>query len=134
MRDKFFDSNILIYAQSVHDFRKNGIAQHLLIYESPVVSTQVLQESLNNYYRKLGFDTIQAENALDNLCKLCFVHINTIETIKNANRLKNQYRYSFYDSLIIAAALEANCTILYSEDMQHGHVIDNKLTIINPFL
>jgi predicted nucleic acid-binding protein len=44
-----------------------------------------------------------------------------------------RYRFSFYDSLIIATALEASCTTLYSEDMQHGQLIENKLLIINPF-
>jgi predicted nucleic acid-binding protein len=49
-----------------------------------------------------------------------------------AVEVRTRYRYSFYDSLIIAAALEAGCTRLYSEDLQHGQRIE-RLTIVNPF-
>ncbi len=48
--------------------------------------------------------------------------------------LLDRYRFSYFDSLILASALTANCQILYSEDLQHGQVIDGRLTIINPFL
>jgi predicted nucleic acid-binding protein len=48
--------------------------------------------------------------------------------------IAERYQYKFYDALIVASALEARCTILYSEDMQDGHVIDGRLTIRNPFL
>ncbi len=47
--------------------------------------------------------------------------------------IREKYRYSYYDSLVISAALYANCTVLYSEDMQHGQIIENKLKIVNPF-
>ena len=48
-------------------------------------------------------------------------------------KIKDKYKLQFYDSLIIATALENNCSVLYSEDMQHGFEIENTLTIINPF-
>jgi predicted nucleic acid-binding protein len=54
-------------------------------------------------------------------------------TIKKALQIKKTTRYSFWDSLVIASSLENNCSVLYSEDMQKGHLIDEKLTIINPF-
>jgi predicted nucleic acid-binding protein len=54
-------------------------------------------------------------------------------TIEKALHLAQTYQYSYWDSLIIAAALEANCAILYSEDMQHGQIFNNQLTIVNPF-
>ena len=50
-----------------------------------------------------------------------------------AGYLAELYRFSFYDSLIVAAAIESNCAILYSEDLQNGQVIENELTIKNPF-
>jgi len=59
--------------------------------------------------------------------------VNTVDTIKKANTIKYKYGYSFYDSLFIASALEAGCTILYSEDLQDGQVIEKTLTIVNPF-
>ncbi len=62
------------------------------------------------------------------------LHINTEDTILQACRIASQYGFSFYDSLIISAALESDCTVLYSGDMQHNQIIDNRLTIINPFV
>ena len=56
-----------------------------------------------------------------------------IETIELALKIAEKYRYSYYDSVIIAAALESSCTLLYSEDMQHLQVIEEQLQIINPF-
>lgn len=63
----------------------------------------------------------------------------TVVTISDILQIKAidlhfRYQFSFYDSLIVAAALEADCTVLYSEDMQHGFVVDNSLQIINPFV
>ena len=57
---------------------------------------------------------------------------DTIETSKKAIEIKHRYQYSYWDSLIIASALESNCSILYSEDMHHGQVIEGRLTIQNP--
>ena len=54
-------------------------------------------------------------------------------TIESSFELKNKYGYSIWDSLIIASALENNCSILYTEDMKNGQVIENRLKIINPF-
>ncbi|MBL7906267.1 MAG: PIN domain-containing protein [Bacteroidales bacterium] len=62
------------------------------------------------------------------------IFINTPETIIHACEIKDKYRYSFYDSLIIASALEAGCNSLYSEDMQHNQMIENTLRILNPFI
>lgn len=62
-----------------------------------------------------------------------FVHINTESTINLACKIADRYSFSFYDSLIISAALESNCSILYSEDLNSGQVIDKKLKIVNPF-
>lgn len=55
-------------------------------------------------------------------------------TIEHALHLAQAYRYSYYDSLILAASLEKTCHVLYSEDMQHQQVIEQQLTIVNPFI
>ena len=55
------------------------------------------------------------------------------KTIINAIKIIEKYKFSFWDSMIISAALQSNCKILYSEDMHHKQIIENKLTIINPF-
>jgi predicted nucleic acid-binding protein len=62
-----------------------------------------------------------------------FLQINNSQTILDACRISERYDFSFYDSLIISAALECECTILYSEDMSNGQVIDKLLKIENPF-
>jgi predicted nucleic acid-binding protein len=62
------------------------------------------------------------------------LHTNTQLTIHKACNIAMRYKFSFYDTLIIAAALESNCTILYSEDMHHNQVIENALKIVNPFV
>ncbi len=54
--------------------------------------------------------------------------------VKEAIALGERYQLSHWDSLIVAAALRANCDTLYSEDMQHGQLIDGRLTVINPFI
>jgi predicted nucleic acid-binding protein len=61
------------------------------------------------------------------------VYLNKPATIEKACQIADKYQFSFYDSLIIAAALSCNCKKLFSEDMQDGQVIENTLTIINPF-
>lgn len=62
------------------------------------------------------------------------LHISSLytNTSLKAINIKRRYRYSFWDSLIIASALENHCTLLYSEDMQHGQAIEGTLTIRNP--
>lgn len=60
--------------------------------------------------------------------------VNDVDNINSATLIADKYHFSFYDSLIIAAALKASYKVLYSEDMQHGQVIENTLTIVNPFL
>jgi len=61
------------------------------------------------------------------------VYINTEDTILQACLIADRYNFSFYDSLIIAAAISSNSLILYSEDMSNGIIIDNKIRIVNPF-
>lgn len=129
----FLDSNILIYAYSNTEPDKQVIARKLIVEFNSYVSTQVLQELINVLTRKFQSSWKEAQNAVLESCKNNILHINKSETIIKACEIANRYNFSFYDSLIIAAALECDCTILYSEDMQHKQVIENKLTIINPF-
>ena len=64
---------------------------------------------------------------------MCNVSVITIDSIKSAWKLKKQYNLSYWDSLIVASAMENNCDILYSEDMQDRQTLEDKLKIINPF-
>ena len=134
--DFFADSNILIYAYNDGEPVKQRVAQQLLKQTGRSISTQVLQECCNVLRRRLGFDWPEINRMLaetrTNFAGV--IHINTPRTVQDALRIAETYRFSFYDSLIVAAALELGCRTLYSEDLQHGQRIDGTLTVINPFL
>jgi len=139
MKDKvFFDTNIFIYAvdDTVED--KMMKSRSLLLKFSPknqsIISFQVIQEFINTCLKKkfLITETEKFNFFIENELKSRWVINPTMEFYFQAINIKNQYKYSFYDSLIIAAALKAKCKILYSEDMQHNQKIDN-LQILNPF-
>jgi predicted nucleic acid-binding protein len=98
------------------------------------VSTQVLSEMANVLHRKFGVAYPDIAVALQEIRAACAVHQVTAETIALALSLAERYRYAYYDSLILAAALECGCNELASEDMQNGFVIDSRLTIRNPFV
>ena len=135
--DDFIDSNILVYMLDSTDLDKREVAVRLVNQlvddENGCISFQVVQETLNVITGKMG---IAHETALefmdDTLIPLWKIDPKT-ELYLRALDVQARYGFSFYDSLIIAAALEARCTRLYSEDMQHGQRIEG-LTIQNPFV
>lgn len=77
---------------------------------------------------------IEMKRILDKIFIEFFLTYLELQTINQALKLAKKYRYSYFDSLILASALEHDCSILYSEDMQHQQLIENKLTIYNPFV
>jgi len=130
----FVDTNIVVYCYSETQEDKKILAQRVSLNPDTVISTQVIQEFGNTMSKKFrqSWNSIQA--AIQELTLNYQIYINTPETITNACRITDKYKYSFYDSLIIASALEAGCDILYTEDMQHNQLIENKLRILNPFV
>ncbi len=135
MNDRvFFDSNILIYSYSNSEMGKQVVARNLIAKNISYISTQTLQELTNVVTRKFKFSYVSAQLAIEESCKNHHLHINTEETILQACRLAERYMFSFYDSLVISAALECDCSILYSEDMHCNINIDDRLTIVNPFV
>lgn len=138
MSADFIDSNVFAYLFDESDAGKRQIAQFLihaaLANGSAQISFQVVQETLNVITQKLAVP-ITHEDARDFLDQLLLPlwKINPNRTLyQRALDLQARYQFSFYDSLIIAAALEAGCKTLYSEDLQHGQQIEG-LTIENPF-
>ena len=128
----FFDTNVLVYVVVAND-QRTGIAEALLA-GGGVVSVQVLNEFVAVARRKLGMSWEEISEALDAIRSLCRPPLAiTIDTHEDALRIAAQYGYHIYDALIAAAALQADCDTLYSEDLQHGQVIDGRLTIRNPF-
>lgn len=127
----FFDTTILIYAVSDGDERME-IAERLLA-SGGTLSVQVLNEFAAVARRKLKMSWSEIAEALDAARVLCGPATPlTVEVHEAALRIAARYGYQIYDSLILAAALEAGCDVLYSEEMQDGQKIDS-LTIRNPF-
>ncbi|WP_409015105.1 PIN domain-containing protein [Dyadobacter sp. CY345] len=134
MKDRFFlDTNILIYSYSNSELEKQLIARRIITENLTVISTQVLQELCNVVTRKFKFSYEQAEQCIRECSLNNKVYINSDNTILGACRIANVYGFSFYDSIIISAAIESECSILFSEDLHHGQNIENVLTILNPF-
>ena len=132
MPGEFIDTNIVIYSLS-KDERKQNKALELLA-NKPVMSVQVLSETANIMKRKLGFDIAAIRIVINRINQECYtLQPITLATLNTALDIAERYSFSHYDSLIIAAALQANCTTLYSEDMQHGQIIEGRIRIINPF-
>jgi predicted nucleic acid-binding protein len=126
----FFDTNILIYAFHKDDSRKE-VARPLLAMGG-VIGVQVLNEFVS-VARRSARSWDQISEALSAIRILCPAPVSlTIDTHELALQIAQRYRYRIFDSLIIAAAFEAGCKTLYSEDMNDGQVIEN-LTICNPF-
>ena len=139
MPDRYFlDTNVFVYCFDRRDRRKQQRAEDLvgqaLDDHLGVISTQVVQEFLNLATGKFSrpISNHDCRTYLDAvLAPLCEV-FPTIALYREALDLHATIRYAFYDSLIIAAALQANCRILYSEDLHEGQSI-RQLTIVNPF-
>lgn len=127
----FLDSNILIYLLGQDKLKKEKVT--LLLDPTFIISTQVVAENINVCLRKLKFTKERAFSHGDFL--LTKFNVITIEKtfFPVAFQLATKYQLSFWDSLIITSALQSDCTQLYSEDMQHGLVVESKLKIINPF-
>ena len=139
MSDKYFiDTNVLIYSFDAQSPAKRETARKLLTEAlekgTGVISYQVIQEFLNAATRKFAvpLKLKDAEKYLDFVLEpLCEV-FSSAELYHQALEIADEWRFSFYDSLIVAAALEAECQVLYSEDMQDNQTIRG-LTIRNPF-
>lgn len=136
MKDKvFLDTNIWVYNYS--DEPKSTIAKKVIgdNFEQIIVSTQVLNELFNVLAVKLKVKTKESgKEVLEYLIKNFAISLVTEETILLGIDIAIKYHYRYFDALMIASALEAGCTILYSEDMHHGQITEDRLKIINPFL
>lgn len=129
----FLDTNIWLYAfiKGQNDPR-HAIAKSLLQQCKPVVSTQVINEICTNLLRKVNFTEKQIGQLIESFYeKYRVIQFSRIVLLK-ASDLRQRYSFSFLDSLIVSSALQGNVSILYSEDMQDGLVVDSRLSIVNP--
>jgi predicted nucleic acid-binding protein len=98
-----------------------------------VISTQVLGEFFNVLVKKIGKRKEEAREMAVNLLRTFEITEIKKTSVLKATEVSIKYKYSYWDSLIVASALEANCSILYTEDMQNGQIIEDRLRIVNLF-
>lgn len=135
MSDKiFFDTNVLVYCYTETEPNKKAVAQGLAQSPDAWVSTQVLQELSNTLYKKFGKTWAEIDLTVEEVCQNFEVFVNQPETLRDAIRIAERYKYSLYDSLILSTSHAIGCKTVYSEDMKDGQIIDGKLEIKNPFL
>ena len=134
--ENFLDTDVFVYLFDETDDYKRGkaelVVQQAVEKETGCVSYQVVQEIINVITRKLGAPPEKARQLLDHIL-LPLWRVNPTQALyARGLDLQIRYRFSFYDSLIVAAALEAGCKTLYTEDLRHAQVVEG-LTIVNPF-
>jgi predicted nucleic acid-binding protein len=134
----FVDTNIFLYAALEDDCqqeKRTGAINLLkgLTDKTVYINTQVLHEFYSVMLRNGANDEAIHEhlNAIIGETKVSVIKVNTIKQCWNI-RLK--YRYNYWDCLILASAIENDCGILYTEDLQNGHIIEKSLKIVNPFV
>ena len=136
--DLFIDTNVFVYQLDTRDARKHAVADRIvgdaLASETACISFQVVQECLNTVLHKaeIALDDASARAYLDTVLAPLYCVPSSIALYQNALTLQSRWNFSFYDSLIVAAALQAGCKRLLTEDLQHGQRIET-LRIENPF-
>ena len=127
----FLDSNILVYLMDKDMEKKKKVASFMTDYH--LISSQVVAENVNACLKSLKLSKEKSFNHSRELLEKFKVVLLNPSTFHLAFIISTKYQLSWWDSLIVSSALENNCVILYSEDMQDGLVIESKLTIVNPF-
>ncbi|MBF0353210.1 MAG: PIN domain-containing protein [SAR324 cluster bacterium] len=131
----FFDTNIILYLYSEDEPEKQRASIKIATtYLFPTISTQVINELTNILFRKMQVKWDIIEEVITEVEQAFTIEVVTISVIRMACNIAKRYQYSYYDSVIIASALSCGCTLLISEDMQHGQIIENQLRIMNPFI
>ena len=137
--EDFIDTNIFVYQLERIDTYKAAIAEQLIqdgiANETACISFQVVQECLNTAVRKAEMPITEEEmrTYLESVLAPLLRVLPSVRLYRSSLDVHSRYQFSFYDSLIVASALEAGCIRLYSEDLRHGQQIE-RLTILNPFL
>ena len=129
--ESFFDTSVLLYLLSAEGSKADRVEE--LLEQSGAISVQVLNEFTAVAVRKLGLSFDEVREVLGVVRAVCVTHPLTVEHHDKATEIAVRYRFSFYDSVIVASALLSGCKTLYCEDLQHQQVIDKQLTVINPF-
>jgi predicted nucleic acid-binding protein len=129
--DQFLDTGVLLYLLSGDATKADRV--ETLLSNRGVVSVQVLNEFAVVALRKLRMPLNEIREILDTIRAVCAVEPMTVETHDRGLAVLKRYGFSLYDSMLVAAALIAGAKVIYSEDLQHGQVIDDQLRVTNPF-
>ncbi len=132
----FVDSNIWLYALVLNPGEEDRHRQARVLIDAPLqrtISEQVVAEVSSNLLRKAKLSEERLLPVVESFYSRCRVISPHLGIHQRAHQLRSRYQFSYWDSLIVAAALEGGCTTLYSEDLQHGQLIDQRLSIVNPF-
>lgn len=130
--EAFFDTSVLLYLLSAEAEKADRVEE--LVEQSGVISVQVLNEFTAVATRKLHLSFSEVREVLGVIRTACVTQPLTSEHYDKAVEIAERYRFSFYDSVIVASALLAGARTLYAEDLQHRQIIDKRLKVINPFL
>lgn len=131
----FIDTNIWLYAfVESDDGAKSAASRNLILRSEPVISIQILNEICVNLLKTGAF----SEDQIGQLVEAFYQKYRVIDLnkaiLQSASQLRKQYSLSFWDSMVVASALVADVSVLYSEDMQHELMIEQRLQILNPLL
>lgn len=130
----FVDTNVWLYALiDSGDAAKSDAARKLLQSVDAIVSAQVIHEVCSNLLKKAGFSEGRVRDLIIAFHERQLVVDVTLSDLITASGLREHLSLSYWDSLIVSAALGARADILYTEDMQHGLIIAGRLQIVNPF-
>jgi len=129
--ESFFDTSVLLYLLAAEPEKADRVEE--LLVQRGVISVQVLNEFTAVATRKLGLSLAETREVLETVRAICHTHPLEVEHHDRGVEIAERYRFSFYDSIIVASALTAGCKTLYSEGLQHKQVIEKQLTVINPF-
>jgi predicted nucleic acid-binding protein len=132
----FFDTNILLYTDDRANPAKQGRALDLLAehrrQQTGVVSLQVLQEYFTGATQKFHLDADVTRRKVELFAEFNVI-IPEVSDVLAAIDLHRLHRLSFWDALIVQTAQNGSCSVLFSEDLQHGRAI-NRLRVVNPFV
>jgi len=129
--EAFFDTNVLLYLLSGDATKANRAEE--LIATGGVISAQVLNEFATVASRKLGMSWAEIREVRETVRSICCIEPISLQTHDRGLAVAERYGFSVYDSMILAAALLADCTTLFTEDLQDGQRIDDRLTVRNLF-
>lgn len=127
------DTNVILHVHDTQDFAKQVVASELLA-QQPYISSQVVSEYFNVLQRRFHKPKREALEMGRLVLADCPFWSTTHDTLTLAAHLLARYDFQLFDAIVVAAALEAGCDLLYSADFQHQQLIEGRLRLVNPFV